>query len=311
MNEPFGFVVIDKPLGITSHDCVNRVRKVFKIKRVGHGGTLDPAVTGVLPIALGAATRLLNYLPSDKTYKGIIQLGKSTTTDDLQGEIISSKSWPSLNQISLERHLEKFRGLIHQHPPQVSSIHINGERAYKRVLRGEKLELPSRALTIHELLLLKWDQELGQISVNVHCSSGTYIRALARDIGNSLGCGGCLASLRRSQALGFHETQATPLPKDSDATLSLVKSVIPPIKAFQHLPCFRMTTEMELIHWRTGRQIEVSNTKIEPALNAELSKEQKETNFIVAIDPLGAVVGIAKRHTDSLLQPKVVFNALG
>ena len=135
MKSPFGFVVIDKPADVTSHDCVNRVRKIFKIKRVGHGGTLDPAVTGVLPIALGPATRLLPYLPGEKTYQGIIQLGRKTTTDDLHGEVVSNQLWPSLDRISLELHLDKFRGLIRQHPPQVSSIHIDGERAYKRVRR--------------------------------------------------------------------------------------------------------------------------------------------------------------------------------
>ena len=127
MSGPFGFVVIDKPTGFTSHDCVNRVRKVFGIKRVGHGGTLDPSVTGVLPLALGQATRLFPYLQSDKHYEGIVQLGKCTTSDDLQGEVISTQAWPALDLISLEKHLDQFRGAIKQFPPKVSSIHIKGE----------------------------------------------------------------------------------------------------------------------------------------------------------------------------------------
>ena len=312
MNGPFGFVVIDKPQGITSHDCVNKVRKIFKIKRVGHGGTLDPAVTGVLPIALGPATRLLPYLPSDKTYKGIIQLGTATTTDDLHGEIISNKCWPSLDEHSIELHLDHFRGLIYQQPPQVSSIHIDGERAYKRVRRGEKLELPARPITIHELLLLRWDQELGQISINVHCSSGTYIRALARDLGEKLGCGGCLASLRRTQALGFQDTQAFTLPTDSgDNYYSFSQHVISPIYALHHLPHFQLSTEEEVRNWRTGRQIDIANTTINPAPKSQLSPSQKKTTFVAILDALGEVVGIAERDSCSLLQPKVVFNALG
>ena len=216
MSTPFGFLIIGKPQGVTSHDCVNRVRKIFGIKRVGHGGTLDPAVTGVLPIALGPATRLLPYLPGDKTYKGIIQLGKRTTTDDLHGDIISTNPWPSLDRISLERQLDEFRGSIYQHPPQISSVHVDGERAYKRVRRGEKLKLAKRSITIYELRLLNWDQEKGQIQLIIHCSSGTYIRSLARDLGDNLGCGGCLASLRRTQASGFKEDKAIPLPKEVD-----------------------------------------------------------------------------------------------
>ena len=162
MKGPFGFVVIDKPSGLTSHDCVNRMRKIFNIKRVGHGGTLDPAVTGVLPIALGPATRLLPYLQSDKQYRGVIQLGTRTTSDDLQGEIICTKPWPSLQEDSLEKQLNQFRGSIKQVPPKVSSIHIQGERAYKRTRRGEKFDLPLRTVTIHELRLLNWDHSIFQ-----------------------------------------------------------------------------------------------------------------------------------------------------
>lgn len=313
MNGPFGFVVIDKPQGITSHDCVNKVRKIFQIKRVGHGGTLDPAVTGVLPIALGPATRLLQYLPSDKTYIGIIQLGKRTTTDDLHGEIISNECWPSLDEHSLELHLDHFRGLIQQQPPQVSSIHVDGQRAYKRVQRGEKLALPARPITVHELLLLSWDQKVGQIKINVHCSSGTYIRALARDLGERLGCGGCLASLRRTQALGFKETQSFPLPLDDDDDnyFSCCPQVISPISALSHLPHFQLTTQEELTSWRTGRQLDIANTTIKPSQQSQLSLNEGKTTSIAILDPLGEVVGIAERKTSLVLQPKIVFNALG
>ena len=311
MNGPFGFVVINKPEGLSSHDCVNRVRKIFKIKRVGHGGTLDPAVTGVLPIALGSATRLLPYLPGEKTYQGIIQLGRKTTTDDLHGEVVSNQLWPSLDRISLELHLDKFRGLIRQHPPQVSSIHIEGERAYKRVRRGENFNVPHRAITIHELILRNWDQDLGQIQINVHCSSGTYIRSLARDLGNSLGCGGCLASLHRTQALGFQETQSFVLPRNNNKELITPPNVITPLHALRHLSRLQLSTEEELINWRTGRQIIISNKRLEPSKESKVSVGQKGETFVLVIDPVGEVIGIAIWCSQSLLQPKVVFNALG
>ena len=147
MEKPFGFVVIDKPSGLTSHDCVNRLRKVFGIKKIGHSGTLDPAVTGVLPIAIGDATRLISYLQGSKAYTGIIQLGATTNTDDMQGEIIESKAWPLITQNDINSLLENFRGEILQKPPIFSSVHIKGERAYKKARKGEKFDLIPKKVT--------------------------------------------------------------------------------------------------------------------------------------------------------------------
>ena len=135
MDGPFGFVVIDKPAGLTSHSCVSRLRRCYGLKRVGHGGTLDPAVTGVLPIALGPATRLLPYLPGEKTYRGVIQLGRVTSSDDLEGELLRQAPWPDLQLEELESALNRFRGAIQQRPPQVSAVHVDGERAHSRARR--------------------------------------------------------------------------------------------------------------------------------------------------------------------------------
>ena len=174
MDGPFGFVVIDKPAGLTSHSCVSRLRRCYGLRRVGHGGTLDPAVTGVLPIALGPATRLLPYLPGEKTYRGVIQLGRTTSTDDLEGELLTQQSWPSLDAAVLEGTLADFRGSILQRPPQVSAVHVDGERAHARARRGEVMDLPPRPVTLHRLDLLRWDAGSGQLHLEVHCSSGTY-----------------------------------------------------------------------------------------------------------------------------------------
>ena len=152
-------MVIDKPQGFTSHACVSRLRRCYGLKRVGHGGTLDPAVTGVLPIALGQATRLLPYLPGEKTYTGLIQLGTTTDSDDLQGEVIKRQSHPQLRWSAIDAALDKFRGQIEQRPPQVSAVHVNGERAYARARRGEIMDIPARTVTIHQLQLMHWDEQ--------------------------------------------------------------------------------------------------------------------------------------------------------
>ena len=170
-----GFLIINKEKGCTSHDCVRQIRKLFSTKKVGHTGTLDPQVTGTLPIALGSATRFIQYLRQDKTYIGQIQLGIRTKTDDIYGEIIEKKSWPTLSNDQLERNLNIFRGTIQQIPPKVSSVHINGERAYKKFYKDEDFKLMPREVKIKELILIEWDKMTGILKIKVTCSSGTYI----------------------------------------------------------------------------------------------------------------------------------------
>ena len=293
MDGPFGFVVIDKPAGLTSHSCVSRLRRCYGLRRVGHGGTLDPAVTGVLPIALGPATRLLPYLPGEKTYRGVIQLGRTTSTDDLEGELLTQQSWPSLDAAVLEGTLADFRGSILQRPPQVSAVHVDGERAHARARRGEVMDLPPRPVTLHRLDLLRWDAGSGQLHLEVHCSSGTYIRSLARDLGQALGCGGCLASLRRTQALGFHDHQASPLP-DADRD-DPPPEPLSPLLALGHLPQHQLSPS-EQIDWRCGRRLELGAGPGEA---------------VVVCNPDGSMAGIGLREAPNLLRPKVVFDAAG
>ena len=308
MKSPFGFLVIDKPSGLTSHDCVSRLRKIFQIKRVGHGGTLDPAVTGVLPIAFGNATRLLPYLPSAKTYYGTIQLGTITNTNDLEGEIISQQSWPEIDFLKLETYLDEFRGVISQRPPQFSSIHLQGERAYKKARRGEIFDLPPKLVTIYKLNLLKWDQRIGQLQIKVHCSSGTYIRSIARDLGNKIKCGGSLAKLRRTQALGFNEGQSVSLPDTSQP--SKTPELLSPLEALNHLPRLKLETNQENLYWRTGRKLFISESRWENAPHKSI-KESEELSPLVVIDTIGELAGIALIDNSPTIQPKVVFNAYG
>lgn len=187
---------------MTSHDVVGKARRLLRIKQIGHAGTLDPAATGVLPLAVGSACRLLRFLPHDKTYVAGILLGQTTSTDDTQGEVLTTSGAVPAAISEIEPHLQVFRGPIQQVPPVVSAIHIDGERLYKLAREGRAPEeIPSRSVTIYSIEVLEYQAPL--LSLRVHCSGGTYIRSIARDLGRMLGCGGCLASLRREQAGRF------------------------------------------------------------------------------------------------------------
>ena len=289
-----GFLVLDKPAGLTSHACVSQVRRAFGLKRVGHGGTLDPAVTGVLPIALGPATRLLPYLSGEKAYRGVIQLGLTTSSDDLEGEPLQQLSIPALSLERLEQELAAFRGCISQRPPQVSAVHVNGERAYARARRGEQLDLPPREVTIHALELLGWDAASGRVELTVRCSAGTYIRSLARDLGERLGCGGCLASLRRSEALGFRLDQAVPLERLQQAP---PPPLLNPLEPLAGLAQHRLEPE-DLPGWRCGR--------------AQQSRAPLTAGSpVVVVSPDGNLAGMARVQASGQLQPRLVLDAAG
>lgn len=293
-DSPFGFLVLDKPAGLTSHDCVSRVRRAYGLRRVGHGGTLDPAVTGVLPIALGPATRLLPYLCGDKSYRGVIQLGLRTASDDLQGEVLVRQDVPPLDRAALERALAPFRGDILQRPPMVSAVHVDGERAHVRARRGEALELAARPVTITALELLGWEPQTGQLELRIDCSAGTYIRSLARDLGEALGCGAALASLRRTAALGFRLDQACGLEALAEAPLP---PLLDPLAALGHLPRRRLS-EAEWPLWRCGRRL---------VDDIGVAAEQP----LLVLDPDGALAGLARGDGAGQLQPRLVLDPAG
>ena len=289
-----GFLVLDKPAGLSSHGCVARVRRAYGLKGVGHGGTLDPAVTGVLPIALGPATRLLPYLSGEKTYRGVVQLGVRTDSDDLEGEVLERQQPPQLTSTDLEAALEPFRGLIQQRPPAISAVHVNGQRAYKLARAGERVELQARPITLHRLELLHWDPELGRLELEVACSAGTYIRSLARDLGEALGCGGCLAQLQRTEALGFKLEQSV-----SWEQLEAVPppALVDPLEALSHLQQHQLTTEA-LAGWRCGRL-----QACEPTWPIDAPV------VVVGLD--GNLAGMARVQASGQLQPRLVLDAAG
>ncbi len=205
----FGILLLDKPSGPTSHDMVQIVRRGTGEKRVGHAGTLDPLATGLLVMCLGAATRLSEYLmDNDKRYQARVRFGQSTTTYDAAGEIVAeSADLPSREAV--EEALVKFRGPIQQRPPAYSAIKRNGQKAYTLARRGQLVELPPRPVEIYSLELRDWSSP--ECGLDVVCSAGTYIRSLAHDLGQLLGCGAHLSALRRTASGNFHVNEAVPL----------------------------------------------------------------------------------------------------
>ncbi|HEY9564692.1 MAG TPA: tRNA pseudouridine(55) synthase TruB, partial [Nocardioides sp.] len=206
-----GLVVVDKPGGMTSHDVVSRVRRAVGTRKVGHAGTLDPMATGVLVLGVNRATRLLGHLMlTEKTYLATVRLGLSTSTDDAEGETTSTASTVAITEEMVLAVVEKYAGDIEQVPTAVSAIKVDGKRAYQRVRDGEQVELKARPVTVHEIAADEFRREGGflDFDLRVRCSSGTYIRALARDIGVDLAVGGHLTALRRHSVGDFGLTGA-------------------------------------------------------------------------------------------------------
>jgi tRNA pseudouridine55 synthase len=197
---------VDKPDGMTSHDVVARVRRILGTRKVGHAGTLDPMATGVLVLGVERATKLLGHLALDsKAYLATIRLGSSTTTDDAEGEVLSTADSSGVSDEAVRAGIATLTGPIQQVPSAVSAVKIDGKRAYKRVRDGEQVEIPARPVTVHrfDLLQLRREESGVELDVMVECSSGTYVRALARDLGADLGVGGHLGALRRTRVGPF------------------------------------------------------------------------------------------------------------
>lgn len=204
-----GIVIIDKPQGWTSQDVVSKLRGKLRTKRIGHGGTLDPMATGVLPVFVGRATRGVEFFEhAEKTYETVLQLGVLTDTEDTSGTVLETRP-VSVTAEQLLAFLARFRGEIMQIPPMYSALKVNGQKLYELARKGREVERQPRPITIHELELLAFTGETARL--RVRCSKGTYIRTLCKDIGLALGCGGCMAALRRVQAGAYTEGEAVPL----------------------------------------------------------------------------------------------------
>ena len=194
---PAALFLIDKPTGPTSHDIVDQMRRLTGVRRVGHAGTLDPLATGLLPVFVGPATRLIEYLSGyPKRYTARLQLGVSTDTDDAHGDVIAQAPVPSLTRAQIDTAAEPFRGTISQVPPTFSAVKVKGVIAHRAARRGAPLELEAREVTVHELTIEDWQSP--ELCISVRCSTGTYVRAIARDLGAALGCGAHLVEMRRT-----------------------------------------------------------------------------------------------------------------
>ena len=204
-----GIVIVDKPQGWTSQDVTARLRRVFNTRRIGHGGTLDPMATGVLPVFVGRATRGVEFFEhAEKTYETVLRLGITTDTEDITGTVLTERDAFVTGEM-LETVLAGFRGEILQVPPMYSALKVDGQKLYELARKGKEVERKPRPVTIHELTLL--GMEADGIRLRVRCSKGTYIRTLCKDIGEALGCGGCMAQLRRVQAGEYTIEEAVPL----------------------------------------------------------------------------------------------------
>lgn len=298
-----GFLNLNKPSGFTSHDCVARIRRLVRLKRVGHGGTLDPAATGVLPIALGKATRLLQFMQSDKAYQATIRLGVRTTTDDLEGEVIATKSAATLTLENVLPLLQQFKGKIQQVPPIYSAIQVKGKRLYELARAGETAEVPERTVEIYHIEVLDWRSgEFPEIDVAIACGTGTYIRAIARDLGESLHTGGVLASLIRTQSSGFNLGDSLTLDELEAQLQEETFQPIPPVAALEHLAAVALLPEHSY-RWCLGQRIPWHGTL--PDTSTKATRVHHEDGTFLGI---GEVI---PSETGQLLIPKMVFEQTG
>ena len=235
-----GLLLIDKPAGPTSHDVIRQLRRLSGIRRIGHAGTLDPLATGLLLVCVGRATRLLEYLlDKPKSYEAAVRLGQSTDTFDAQGTVVAERP-VDVSSVEIEAALQPFRGPIVQYAPAYSAVKRDGVPLYKLARQGVEVERPSREVTIYDLEISSWQEPL--VHLDVTCSSGTYIRSLADDLGNALGCGGHISALRRTTVSDFSVDQAAVLADlDSD---NWSAHLLPPDTAVRHLPKVEFSAEV-------------------------------------------------------------------
>ncbi len=249
-----GVLVIDKPVGITSHDVVQIVRRGTGIRRAGHTGTLDPRASGVLVVLIGPAVRLSEFVSaSDKRYQATLRLGTSTDTYDSEGTVTQMTSPEDITEEQFEEALKQFVGEIEQVPPPYSAVKVKGRKAYELSRKGQKVELPPRKINVYSLELLEWVPP--EAVVDVYCSSGTYVRSLAHDVGKVLGCGAHLVELRRTKSGQFTLRDAVPLRKLRDAFLTgdWYKYLIPAAEALDWPYKVLNSEEVEMV--RFGRRL--------------------------------------------------------
>lgn len=296
-----GVLVLDKPAGPTSMRAVERVKRALRVRKAGHAGTLDPAATGILPICLGAATRLVPYLQGgDKEYLATVRFGLETDTLDLDGQVLRRAPVPLLTADALAPHLAVLTGAILQRPPAFSALRSGGERLHEKARRGEAVEVEPRPVVVHDLDLLRLEPP--DVHLRVRCGKGTYVRSLAADLGQALGCGACLAALRRTRvgllgleaAVGLEELEERARRGETAALL------LPMAEALAHLPAV-VLTEVGLSRVAQGQPIRPEDLAAPPPI------EGAAAEAIRLLDREGRLAAIAEPAPDALLAPRRVF----
>jgi tRNA pseudouridine55 synthase len=286
----FGFLNVDKPLGLTSHDVVARVRRKLKMKKVGHAGTLDPLATGVLVICLGRATRLSEYaMASTKSYRAVVHFGIKTATYDAEGEILETHEAGYITRDMVEQILPRFMGDIEQLPPMYSAIKQDGKKLYELARAGQMVERKPRPVRIESLEIKDWASP--QFTLDVTCGSGTYIRSLAHDIGDALGVGAYLAGLIRTQSGVFSLDNAVSLSDFLDDP-DWQRHLLPPDVTLTHFPAIHLN-DVDADHIRHGRRI--------------LPVESLEADFARAYAPDGTFMALLRKTDGSEWRPYKVF----
>ena len=295
-----GFLNLHKLADWTSHDCVAKVRRILQTKKVGHGGTLDPAAVGVLPIAIGKATRLLQYLPEGKAYRAIIRFGVQTTTDDLAGEVVYCESARDVSLEQIRSIIPQFIGKIVQTPPIYSAIKVDGQRLYKLARSGETSDtvvVPTREVQVDGIEILNWTPgEFPEVEVQITCGGGTYIRSIARDLGVSLGTRGVLAFLERNASCGLQLVDSITLAELEQQQQAGIFIPISPNLGLAHLPEV-ILTEGDLVKaWSQGKRLPLDDRNL--------------SGYIRIVDPANCCLGIAQVgeiEGELLLVPQTVL----
>ncbi len=291
-----GVLVVDKPVGLTSHDVVQIIRRGTGIRRSGHAGTLDPRASGVLVVLLGPAVRLSEWVASsDKRYMATLRLGAATDTYDAEGRITDETPCPDITEEEFRALLKQFVGEIEQVPPPYSAVRVKGKRAYELARKGQKVNLKPRKITVYDLDLLEWAPP--EVVLDVHCSSGTYIRSLAHDIGRALGCGAHLVGLRRTQSGRFTLRDAVPLQRLQEAFLTgdWYKYLLPAADALPDWPLVELNAD-EVDKVRHGHSLP---SRWEGLPEGRLLRAVTEQGDLVAIMEYNA--------EEAVLKPKKVF----
>lgn len=290
----FGFINIFKPEGMTSFDVIAKLRKVTHIKQIGHTGTLDPFAVGVLPISIGKATKLIEYLPDDKAYIATVQFGADTDTYDKDGKIIKTYD-KKITENDVKNILNDFRGEISQLPPIYSAIKINGKKLYEYAREGKQAEIKPRKVFISNIELMSFDKDKQSAQIKVECSKGTYIRSIAYDIGQKLNCGGYLTALERTKAGAFNLETSVKL--DEIKTIEDVeKKIINPIDVL-------INDKYELSD--IEREKVLHGNEITPRQEFQHSKETKDNNIVILVYG-GKIIAVGFRDKNKIKIKKVL-----